>query len=78
MKRIERDLKLSDPGSPITFRRIKSQASFNSDGVLTLRNYDPENPGMDEIMIFTREETQAIVKLFAEIGRTVKDHTLPF
>lgn len=40
------------------------QASFNSDVVLTLRNYDTQNKNSDEIIILSREETEAIVKLF--------------
>ena len=78
MKRIERYLKEADPESLITFRRMKSQASFNSDGVLTLRNYDPDNKQMDEIIIFTRSETEAIIQLMAGISRTITNHTLPF
>ena len=35
-------------------------------GVLTLRNYNIEDKNSDEIIIFSREETLAIVKLFRE------------
>ena len=52
-----------------------SQASINSDGVLTIRNYDSADKNNDEIIIFSNEETQAIIRLFSklQIGQT----TLP-
>jgi hypothetical protein len=78
VKIIERDMKVTDVNQLITFRRIRSQASFNSDGVLTIRNYDPDNKSMDEIIIFTKSETEAVVHLMSEIGRTLKNNTLPF
>lgn len=43
---------------------LDCQASFNSDGVLTLRNYNREDKTADEIIILSREETEAIVNLF--------------
>jgi len=52
-----------------------SQAAFNSDGLLTLRNYCEED-AHDEIIIFTREETQAIVALFEKIS--VSGNGLPY
>lgn len=54
------------------------QASFNSDGNITLRNYDRSSKDKDEIIILSNSETEAIVKLFSELGRTLKNHTLPF
>ena len=78
MKTFERFVQKNGEDSGITFRRIASQASFNSDGVLTLRNYDPDNKQMDEIIIFTRSETEAIVQLMSKISQTITNHTLPF
>ena len=78
MKIIERDMKVTEIKPTNAFRRIRSQASFNSDGVLTVRNYDPDNSAMDEIIIFTKSETEAIVNLMSEISRTITNHTLPF
>ena len=43
------------------------QASFNSDGCLTLRNYDRCDKANDEIIILTDDETQAIVRLFRKM-----------
>lgn len=52
-----------------------SQASFNSDGALTLRKFGKEGDG-DDLIIFYREETDAIIRLF----RLMRDNTegLPF
>lgn len=50
------------------------QASFNSDGNLTLRNYSHYDKNKDEIIIFSHEETQAILKLL----RQAKENDLPF
>ena len=61
----------------------KSQASINSDGCLTLRNYNPNNKNTDEIVIFTREETTALFRLIRKIAVAVETMTdrsssLPF
>ena len=54
------------------------QASFNSDGAITLRNYDIEDKDSDEIIIMSAEETQAIIKLFSQLGKMIKNNELPF
>ena len=46
-------------------------------GVLTLRNYNIEDKNSDEIIIFSREETLAIVKLFREF-KLLNVHDIPF
>lgn len=51
-----------------------SQAAFNSDGRLTLRNYCDD--GHDEIITFTEAETRAIVALFEKIS--VSGNGLPY
>lgn len=43
------------------------QASINSNGYITLRNYNPDGKDSDEIIILSREETEAIVELFRAI-----------
>lgn len=53
------------------------QASFNSQGNITLRNYNVNNENSDEIIIMSAEETQAIIELFYQISRMMKD-SLPF
>lgn len=55
-----------------------SQASINSDGNITLRNYDKSNANKDEIYILSKEETKALVDLFKEIGRLYKESPLPY
>lgn len=55
----------------------KSQASFNSDNCITIRNYDIGD-GRDEIIILSPTETNAIFLLFSSIGEKTKNYTLPF
>lgn len=52
------------------------QASINSDGNITLRNYNACNKNSDEIIILSDKETQAIFKLMKVIGNNSND--LPF
>jgi hypothetical protein len=54
------------------------QASFNSDGFITLRNYNIEDRNSDEIIILSAEETQAIINLFSNIGKMIRNNDLPF
>lgn len=54
------------------------QASFNSDGNITLRNYDRANKDNDEIIILSNSETDALFELFSQMSRKNKNYTLPF
>ena len=54
------------------------QASFNSDGNITLRNYDRSNKNKDEIIILSNTETEALFCLFSKIGQKNKNYDLPF
>ena len=54
------------------------QASFNSDGLITLRNYDRANKNKDMIIILSESETKALFALFSNMGRTVKTYDIPF
>lgn len=54
------------------------QASFNSDGNITLRNYDRSNKNKDEIIILSNSETDALFALFSKIGQKQKNYDLPF
>ncbi len=54
------------------------QASFNSDGGITIRNYDRANKNKDEIIILSDTETNAIFRLIKEIKNKFKDNDLPF
>ena len=54
------------------------QASFNSDGNITLRNYDRSNKNNDEIIILSNTETEALFALFSRIGQKNKNYDLPF
>lgn len=54
------------------------QASFNSDGNITLRNYDNSNKNKDEIIILSHTETNALFALFSKMGQKNKNYDLPF
>lgn len=61
------------------FRLIRSQASINSDGRITLRNYDPYAKDNDEIMILSDTETRAIFDLMRVMkGLGVKNEDITF
>lgn len=61
-----------------TKEMLHCQASFNSDGNITLRHYDPYHKGNDEILVFSRNETRAIFKLFSQFKSSIKEFDLPF
>ena len=69
MKIIDREMKVVESITDKSNHSLECQASFNSDGILTLRNYNIENKNSDEIIVLSREETEAIVKLFREFNR---------
>lgn len=54
------------------------QASFNSDGNITLRNYDRADKNKDEIIILSNSETDALFALFSKMGQKNKAYDLPF
>ena len=54
------------------------QASFNSDGNITLRNYDHSNKNKDEIIILSHSETNALFALFSKMGQKNKNYDIPF
>ena len=56
----------------------RCQASFNSDGLITLRNYDNSNKNKDMIIILSRSETEALFELFSKMGRMVKTYDIPY
>lgn len=77
MKLIDREMKVIESITNKSNYSMICQASFNSDGVLTLRNYDVQNKNSDEIIILSREETEAIVKLFRAMNNLRVDN-MPF
>jgi hypothetical protein len=54
------------------------QASFNSDGNITLRNYDRSSKDKDEIIIFSETETKALFALFYRMKDVRQNCNLPF
>lgn len=52
-----------------------TQAAINSDGRLTIRSiYDGDDKADDTMVVFTREETEAVMRLF----RWFRERDLPF
>lgn len=73
MKIIEREMQTKEHTTIDRF--CNCQASFNSHGCITLRNYNAGDKDKDEIICFNDTETRAIVSLF----RKLKEHDiLPF
>lgn len=56
----------------------ETQVSFNSDGCLTVRKYNPFDKDKDEIIIFTQNETSEIVKLFRQFNSLCNSRTDDF
>ena len=78
MKIINREMKSDVLTTDKSQYSMYCQASFNSDGVITLRNYNINDKDSDEIIVLSAEETQAIVQLFSKICKITKTHDLPF
>lgn len=78
MKIINREMKADVMVTEKSNHCLDCQASFNSDGVITLRNYTAPNKESDEIIILSAEETQAIIQLFSRLGVIYRNHTMPF
>ena len=77
MKLIDREMVAKEQITDKSNTMLYCQASINSDGVITLRNYDIQNKNSDEIIILSAEETQAIFDLFRMLGNKFKSG-LPF
>lgn len=54
------------------------QASFNSDGLLTLRHRSHYTPNEDTIIVLSRKETEAIFELFRQLKDKISMPDLPF
>ena len=78
MKIIDREMVTKVTLTEKSNASLYCQASFNSDGNITLRNYNIENKNSDEIIILSAEETHAIVELFRKIKREINDEWIPF
>jgi len=61
-----------------TYFAYKCQASINSDGKITLRNYAIDNREKDEIIILSETETAAIFDLMYKIHEKTDRNDLPF
>ena len=78
MRLIDREMTSTEITTPKGETCLYCQASFNSQGYITLRNYNIEDKDSDEIICLSAEETQAVIELFSRLGRMTRTHTLPF
>lgn len=78
MKIIDREMTVKEITTDKSQNSLYCQASFNSDGNITLRNYDIHNKNSDEIIILSAEETGAIIDLFGKMKSMVRLDRLPF
>jgi hypothetical protein len=78
MKLIDREMTVKETITDKSNHSLYCQASFNSDGNITLRNYDIKNKNSDEIIVLSAEETRAVIQLFSRIGTMIKHTDLPF
>ena len=78
MKIIDREMVTKVTLTEKSDTSLYCQASFNSDGNITLRNYNIENKNSDEIIILSAEETHSIIELFRKIKRQINDEWIPF
>lgn len=78
MKYIKREIKSEITSLDKDFDIIRCQASFNSDGALMLRNYNKYNKDNDDILVFSKTETRAIIELFRKTSQDIKSNELPF
>jgi hypothetical protein len=73
MKIIEREMQIKEHVTADSF--CNCQASFNSHGCITIRNYNALDKNKDKIICLSDKETRAIIDLF----RKLKEHDiLPF
>ena len=78
MKIIDREMTVKETITDKSNNLPYCQASFNSDGNITLRNYNTNNKNSDEIIVLSSEETQAIIELFGKLKSMVHLNGLPF
>lgn len=76
---IDREITTKEIKTDKGLTSMECQASLNSDGVITLRNYNIGHGDSDEIIVLSHEETEAIFELFKKLKRYFKDiGDLPF
>lgn len=73
MKIIEREMQTKEHIT--TERFCDSQASFNSHGCITIRNYNRYEKDKDKIIVLSDKETKAIIDLFRKLK---ENDILPF
>lgn len=78
MKIIKREMTTTDTYTGIEYFNGKCQASLNSDGNITLRNYNSGDKNDDEIIILSDSETRAIFELFGKMNDLNLKCNLPY
>lgn len=75
---IKREMTATDTYKGKGYYNCKSQASLNSDGNITLRNYNSGDKNDDEIIILSDSETRAIFELFGKMNDLNLKCNLPY
>ena len=78
MKYIKRRMTVDENEKVFMGDSPRCQAALNSDGCITIRNYREDDPNDDSLIVLSRRETEAVVRLFSEIGTMQRNNTLPF
>lgn len=78
MRRIKRNIVVTEMNETTECDFPYCQASINSNGNITLRNHNGKNKEKDEIVILSRSETTALFDLFNMLGKTLERYNLPF
>lgn len=73
MRIIEREMQIKEQTT--VDRYCNCQASFNSHGCITIRNYNLYDKKSDEIICLSDKETKAIIDLFRQLK---ENDILPF
>jgi len=78
MQILERNMNAVETDALSEIYFAECQASFNSDGKITLRNFNSHDKNKDEIIVLSHAETDALFKLFSRISSKQKNYDLPF
>lgn len=76
MKLIDREMKVVETITGKSNSSLYCQASINSNGCITLRNYNISDKNSDEIIILSAEETEAIFELMRVLK--MRENSIPF
>ena len=78
MRYIKRRMTVDESEKVLFGDSPRCQAALNSDGCITIRNYREGDQNEDSLIVLSRRETEAVIRLFSEIGTMQRNNTLPF